>query len=65
MLSARHKKELKKLGEIYDNTSNAIGDLYDEAKQDALDAMALQEKENALVFERRNLLKENAQIEDK
>jgi hypothetical protein len=54
---------VKKLGEIYDNTSNAIGDLYDEAKQDALDAMALQEKENALVFERRNLLKENAQIE--
>lgn len=54
---------VEKLGEIYDNTSNAIGDLYDEAKQDAIDAMALQEKENALVFERRKILMDNAQLE--
>jgi len=54
---------VEKLGEIYDNTSNAIGDLYDEAKQDAIDAMALQQKENDLVFERRKILMDNAQLE--
>ena len=54
---------VEKLGEIYDNTGNAIGDLYDEAKQDAIDAMALQEKENNLVFERRKILLDNAQLE--
>ena len=54
---------VEKLGEIAENTSNALGDLYDEAKQDAIDAAALQEKENQLVFKRRELLMDNAKLE--
>ena len=53
----------EKVVELYEDGKEAVKGFADEIATDTQKAIALQEKENALVFQRRNLLKENAQIE--
>jgi hypothetical protein len=53
----------EKVVQLYEDGKEAVKGFADEIAADTQKAIALQEKENALVFERRNLLKENAQIE--
>jgi hypothetical protein len=53
----------EKVVQLYENGKEAVKGFAEEIAADTQKAIALQEKENALVFERRNLLKENAQIE--
>jgi hypothetical protein len=43
--------------------TEALGDLYDKTIENANDAAALQQRENDLVFERRKILLDNAQLE--
>ena len=43
--------------------TEALGDLYDKTIENANDAAALQKRENDLVFERRKILMDNAQLE--
>jgi polyhydroxyalkanoate synthesis regulator phasin len=53
----------EKVVQLYENGKKAVKGFADEIAADTQKAIALQQKENALVFQRRNLLKENAQIE--
>jgi len=53
----------EKVVQLYEDGKEAVKGFADEIAADTQKAIALQEKENALVFQRRNLLKENAQIE--
>jgi hypothetical protein len=51
------------LGDAWESTKEAAKGFYAEVLDDAEEAAALQEKENALVFQRRKLLKDNAILE--
>ena len=53
----------EKVVQLYEDGKEAVKGFADEIAADTQKAIALQQKENALVFQRRNLLKENAQIE--
>ena len=53
----------EKVVQLYEDGKEAVKGFAEEIAADTQKAIALQEKENALVFQRRNLLKENAQIE--
>ena len=57
------EKAGEKAVEVFEKGKEAVKEFAAEVAADAKKAAALQEKENALVFQRRNLLKENAQIE--
>ena len=54
---------VEKLGDAWESTKEAAKGFYAEVLDDAEEAAALQEKENALVFQRRKLLKDNAILE--
>jgi hypothetical protein len=54
---------VEKLGDAWESTKEAVKGFYAEVLDDAEEAAALQEKENALVFQRRKLLKDNAILE--
>jgi hypothetical protein len=53
----------EKVVQLYEDGKEAVKGFAEEIAADTQKAIALQEKENALVFQRRNLLKENAQID--
>jgi hypothetical protein len=53
----------EKVVELYEDGKEAVKGFYAEVLDDAAEAAALQEKENALVFQRRKLLKDNAILE--
>lgn len=53
----------EKAVEIFEDGKEAVKGFAEEIKKDAEDAAALQEKENNLVFERRKILMDNAQLE--
>jgi hypothetical protein len=53
----------EKVVQLYEDGKEAVKGFYAEVLDDAAEAAALQEKENALVFQRRKLLKDNAILE--
>jgi hypothetical protein len=53
----------EKVVELYEDGKEAVKGFYAEVLDDAAEAAALQEQENALVFQRRKLLKDNAILE--